>query len=72
MAIVSISWGSSSRGVVVAEKAAAALGYACVGRDVLLQASEIYNVPEMTLTQAIDDPPSVFDRISGGPRRYIA
>ncbi len=72
MAIVSISSGSFSRGAEVAGKLATELGYACLGRDALLEAAEEYDVPEIKLAHAIDDPLSVFDRITGGRRRYIA
>jgi len=72
MSIITISRGSYSRGKEVAEKVAAALGYRCISRDVLLEASEIFNVPEIKLVRAIRDAPSILDRFSHGKERYVA
>ena len=56
----------------VAEKVAKELGYACVSRDILLDASEIFSVSELKLIHAIHDAPSLLDRFSDGKERYIA
>ncbi len=72
MAIITISRGSYSRGKEVAEKAARRLGYACISREIVLDASEIFNVPELKLARAIHDAPSLLDRFSSGKERYIA
>jgi cytidylate kinase len=72
MSIVTISRGSYSRGKEVAEKVAKELGYACVSRDILLDASEIFNVSELKLIHAIHDAPSALDRFTDGKQRYIA
>ena len=71
MAIITISRGSYSRGKEVAEKVARRLGYACVSRDVLLDASEIFNASELKLERAIHNAPSLLDRFSNGKERYI-
>ena len=72
MSIITISRGSYSRGKEVAEKVAAALGYHCISREVLLEASEVFNVPEIKLVRAIRDAPSILDRFSYGNERYVA
>lgn len=72
MAIITISRGSYSRGKQVAEKVAQNLGYACISRDILLDASESFNIPELKLVRAIHDSPSLLDRFSNGKERYIA
>ncbi len=72
MSIVTISRGSYSHGKEVAEKLAQKLGYACISREVILEASEHFDVPEIKLTRAIHDAPSVFDRLTYGRDRYIA
>jgi len=72
MTVVTISRGSGSMGKAVAEKAAARLGYACLSRDVLLEASELYNQPEVQLQSAIADAPSFLDRFTHGKQKYIA
>ncbi len=72
MSIVTISRGSYSHGKEVAEKLAQKLGYACISREVILKASEHFNVPEIKLARAIHDAPSIFERITYGRERYIA
>jgi len=72
MSIISISRGSYSRGKEVAEKVAARLGYECISRDVLIEASEQFNIPEIKLVKAIHDAPSFLDRFTYGKEKYIA
>ena len=69
-AIISISRGSYSKGKEIAEKVAQELGYECVARDVLLEASEEFNVPRIKLIRAIHDAPSILDRFSYGKEKY--
>ncbi len=72
MAIIVISRGNYTRGKEVAEKVAEKLGYRCVSREVLLEASEEFNIPEMKLVQSIEHVPPFFDRISRKSRKYVA
>ena len=72
MSVVTISRGSYSRGKEVAEKVAQRLGYECVSREILVEASEEFDVPEVKLLHAIQDAPSVLDRFTFGKERYIA
>jgi cytidylate kinase len=72
MSIFTINRGSYSRGKEVAERLAVALGYDCVSRDILLDASEEFNIPEIKLVRALHDPVSVFDRFQHGRERYIS
>jgi cytidylate kinase len=72
MSIVTISRGSYSRGKEVAEKVAEELGYECIARDVIIEASKEFNVPEVKLVRAIHDAPSIFDRIVYGKEKYVA
>jgi len=71
MAIITISRGSYSMGKEVAEKVAGRLGYECISREVLLEASEYFKIPEIKLLKAIHDAPSILNRISGGKQKYI-
>ncbi len=71
MTIVSISRGSNSRGAEVAEKVASRLGYRCLAREALLEASSQYDIPADELIEAIDQPPSIFDRTLDGKARYL-
>jgi cytidylate kinase len=72
MPIVTISRGSYSRGKEVAEKLARELGYDCVSRDILLEASAEFNIPEIKLVRALHDAPTVLERFTYGKERYLA
>lgn len=72
MSIITISRGSYSRGKEVAESLAEKLGYDCVSRDILLEASEEFNIPEIRLVKALHDAPSVLERFSQGKERYMS
>jgi cytidylate kinase len=72
MAIITISRGSYSKGKEVAEKLAERLGYECISREVILEASREFNIPEIKLVRAIHDAPSILDRIGYRKEKYIA
>ncbi len=72
MAIITISRGSYSKGKEVAEKVAQKLGYKCYAREVVLEASKEFNIPEIKLVQAIHDAPSILERFSYGKEKFIA
>jgi cytidylate kinase len=72
MAIITISRGSYSKGKEVAEKVAGELGYQCISRDVLLDASKEFNIPEIKLVRAIHDAPSVFKGLQQSKEQYVA
>ena len=59
-------------GMAVAEKLAERLKYQCVSREILLRASDRYNIPEIALEHAIHDAPSLLDRLTGGKHSYLA
>jgi cytidylate kinase len=59
-------------GKAVAEGVAERLGYQCLSRDVLLEASDKFNIPEITLQQAMTDAPSVLQRSAHAQQRYVA
>ena len=58
MAIITISRGSYYRGREVAEKLAVKLGYECISREILLEASQEFNIPEIKLVRAIQLSPT--------------
>ena len=70
MSIITISRGSYSRGKEVAEKVAQRLGYTCIARDVLMEASQDFNIPEIKLVRAIHDAPSILDRLGYRKEKY--
>ncbi len=72
MSIITISRGSYSRGKEVAEKLAQALNYECLSREIILEASEQFNIPELKLVRAIHDAPTILDRFTSGKERFIS
>jgi cytidylate kinase len=72
MAIITISRGSYSKGKEVAEKVAERLGYDCLSRDILLDASDRFHIPQIKLVRAIHDAPSILDRFGTSKQTYIA
>ena len=72
MAIITISRGSYSEGKEVAEKVAAKLGYGCLSREVILDASDRYHIAEIKMIKAIHDAPSILERFGRGKIPFIA
>ncbi len=72
MAIITISRGSYFRGREVAEKLAAKLGYECISREILLEASQEFNIPEIKLVRAIEDAPTILERFVHNKEKYLA
>ena len=72
MPIITISRGSYSKGKEIAERVAERLGYECIARRILLEASEEYNIPEVKLRRAIHDAPSFFNNISRKKEKFVS
>ncbi len=72
MSIVTISRGSYSKGKEVAEKLAGELNYECISREIILETSELFNIPELKLIRAIHDAPTILDRFTSGKERFVA
>ncbi len=72
MSIITISRGSFSHGKEVAERVARELNYECISREVLLAASEQFNIPEIALLRAIKNPPSFIGRFTHGKEKYVS
>ena len=72
MSIITISRGTYSKGKEVAEKLADRLGYKCISREILLEASHEFNIPEVKLVRALHDAPSVLNRFTYGKEKYVA
>ncbi len=43
-----------------------------MSREILIRASEEFNIPEVKLRRALHDAPSILDRFTSGKERYIA
>jgi Cytidylate kinase-like family len=70
--IIIISSGGYHRGSEVAKRAAAELGYECISREVLLEASKLFDIAELKLMRAIHDAPSLQDRFGHDKKKYVA
>ena len=72
MAIITISRGCYSHGKEIAEKVAEKLGYECVSREILIEASHFFHVPEMKLLKSLHNAPSILERITHGQDMYLS
>ncbi|MBF0232019.1 MAG: cytidylate kinase-like family protein [Desulfamplus sp.] len=72
MSIITISRGSYSMGKTVAEKVAQRLNYDIISREVLLDACNQFNVPELKLEKAIHDAPGILERYRHSKQSYVA
>ena len=72
MSIITVARGSYSCGREIAEKVARQLGWRCISREIILATSKEYDIPEIKLTRAFENAPSILDRFIQGKKRYIA
>jgi len=70
MPIITIYQGASGEGQELAESVAMALGYRCVGREVLVEASRRYGIPEAKLNEIVEKGPYWWERLLEDLRRY--
>ncbi len=72
MSVITISRGSYSHGKWVAEELAQKLGYKCISRNVLIEISNEFNIPEIKLIRAISHSPSALEPYTFAREKYIA
>ena len=70
MPIITIYQGASGEGQELAETVAQALGYRCVGREVLVEASRRYRIPEAKLNEIVEKGPHWWERLLQDLRPY--
>jgi cytidylate kinase len=70
MPIITIYQGASGEGQELAETVAHALGYRCVGREVLVGASRRYGIPEAKLNEIVEKGPRWWERLLRDLRPY--
>jgi hypothetical protein len=70
MPIITIYQGASGEGQELAEAVAQALGYRCVGREVLIEASRGYRIPEAKLNEIVEKGPHWWERLLQDLRPY--
>jgi len=71
MSLVTVSTGSLHTGRKVAKTVAESLGYRILDRQFLIEASEQFNVPEVKLIRAMDEPPKFLDHLTFGKDKYV-
>ena len=72
MAIITISRGCFSHGKEIAEQVAASLKYECVSQEILMEASEFFDVSERKLMESIHDAPSIIERFTHARERFLS
>lgn len=70
MSIITIYQGASSSGEELAEAVAQALGYSCISREVLLEASLRYGIPQAKLDEITEKEPNWWDRFMRDLKPY--
>ena len=70
MPIITIYQGASGEGQDLAQSVADALGFRCVGREVLVEASRRYGVPEAKLSDIVEKGPHWWERLLQDLRPY--
>ena len=70
MPIITIYQGASGEGQELAEAVAQALSYRCVGREVLVEATRRYGIPEAKLNEIVEKGPHWWERLLQDLRPY--
>ena len=70
MAIITIYQGASGSGEELAEAVAQSLGYGCIGREVLVEASLRYGIPEAKLNEIVEKGSNWWSRFLQNPQPY--
>lgn len=71
MSIITISRGTFTGGQLLARCVAERLGYRCIGREEVIEAATWYGVSAQRLTEAMDKPPSFWERLMGERTAYL-
>jgi cytidylate kinase len=72
MAVVTISRGSASGGLLLAERLGEELGYEIVSREDIIREAARFGASEESLQEALLKPPTFWDRFRHERRRYLA
>jgi cytidylate kinase len=71
MPIITISRGTKSGGMALAEALAKRLDCPCLSREILLESARRYNIDEATLQAELSRPPSLWQRLAKERHRYL-
>lgn len=71
MAIITISRGCFSHGKEIAETVAKRLEYECISKEILLEASRTFDIPEKKLSSSVHDAPNLLERFTHARQRFL-
>ncbi len=71
MSIIAISRGTLSGGEALGRAVAERLAYRCLSREVLLDAAQLYGVSGEALQAVVEQPPSLWERMTGARRTLL-
>lgn len=71
MAVITISRGSYSMGREIAEKVAKRLNYQCISHEIILEASDRFNIPEIKLEKNLWGIPSFIEKLTHEKSHYV-
>jgi cytidylate kinase len=71
VAIITISRGTKSGGLKLAERLSERLGYSCISREVIMEGARKYNIMEEDLLQRIDESPGLWQKFTRQHQRYL-
>ena len=71
MSIITISRGSYSHGKEVAEALAERLHYDCLSREIMVETSDQFKVPEKKLLKALHDAPTALEWFTHDQERLV-
>jgi cytidylate kinase len=72
MPIVIITRGSFTKGREVARKLGKRMDYTVISREIILRASQEFNIPEIQLKNALYNAPSILDKFTYGKEKFMA
>jgi hypothetical protein len=70
MAVITICQGASGSGEELAQAVAQSLGYGCIWREVLVEASLRYGIPEAKLNEIVEKGSNWWSRFLQNPQPY--
>lgn len=72
MSVIIISRGAHHKGEEVAEITAQKLGFPCISRDIFIEASKKYNIPEIKLKKSMERAPGFLNRLGFEKKKYLS
>jgi cytidylate kinase len=71
VAIITISRGTKSGGLKLAQSLSRRLGYSCISREIILEGAKKYNILEEELAGRLEESPNLWQKITRQHQRYL-